>query len=213
MKTRFLPLLIAALLLSGATSEARSRRHFHSGPMRAPVPRDRGSEDDGGPLARSRGLSQVESAAVGAVLAEIAGSHAAAADANAAPPPARRYSPDYYRVYSHRTQMAGARQRVAVKPAAATSQPVPATPVVAAKPAAVAAKRVAIAPPASKAPKVIPAPVAAVTAPVATRKRVAVAPAPTGTRTAFAPQPMATKVPPPAPPASGVTPVRAVFRN
>ena len=217
MKTRFLPILFVVLLLSAATSEARSQRH---GRRPSEIALGAANDDGGGPLARSRGLSQAESTAVGTVLAEIASSHAAAADAAAANIPARRLSPDYYRAYAHRTQATGAKQRVAVKPAAtkppvlAAVPPVPAPPpVVVAKPTVVAAKRVAVAPPVIKAPKVIPPPVVAVKAPVAVRQRVAVAPSPTETRMAFAPRTVAAKVPPPVPQANAVTPVRAVFGN
>jgi hypothetical protein len=226
MKIRFVPILLAALLLSVATSEARSRRHPHKPADVALGP----DSDGGGPLARSRGLSQVESEAVGAVLAEIAGSPASAADAGAANVPNPRYSPDYYRVYSHRTQMAGAKQRVAIKPPEAKPQTVAATPPNAAKPAVVAklpvapkptvpakqpmvaAKRVAVAP-AVKSPTIYLAAAATVKAPSAARQQVAVATPATGVRMAFAPRTAKAKTPPPAPQATVETPIRAVFRD
>lgn len=83
---------------------------------------------------RDRGLSVVESQAVGQVVDQVSRASAPSGQTSAAP--TRRYSPDYYRVYSRRQQQqAGAAQRVAVaaapKPAAsvvATPTPKPATP-------------------------------------------------------------------------------------
>lgn len=203
MKIRFLPILIAALLLSVATSEARSRRHPRHRPEPAEVALGAADSDGGGPLARSRGLSQAESAAVGVVLAEIASSRAGAGDAAAASNTARRLSPDYYRVYSHRMPTTGVKQRVAVKPPEAKPQAVAAVPPVPAPPPVVVAQRVAVAPAAIKPPKVIPAPVVAVKAPLGTGIRMAFAP-----RTA-----VVAKAPAPAPRTTARTPVRAAFRD
>ena len=171
MKIRFLPIFVAALLLSAAASEARGRRHPHYAPRRTEVVRESASADEGGPLARSRGLSQGESSAVGTVLAEIASSHAPAADA-AANVPARRLSPDFYRVYSHRLQAAGAARRVAV--AAPATKPLPAAAPAPApvKPPVVAVRKVETVAPVVKVNVVAPPPAPVQPAP---KLRVAVA--------------------------------------
>jgi hypothetical protein len=189
MKPRFLPLLIATLAVSAATSEARPRRHGRHPLKPAEIALgNRDADDGGGPLARSRGLSQAESAAVGSVVAEIANSAAADAASSA---PTRRLSPDYYRVY-HRPPPTVAKPHVAAKAATTpTSAPTPQAAVVK-KPAVAIAK---------------PAPTAsvAVKPPVAARQRVAVAP---GSRKAAA------KTPPPTTTTTNpVKPIRAVFRD
>jgi hypothetical protein len=175
MNTRILFLLSAALLVSAATSEARGRRYRSHAPERAV---ESSSADEGGPLARSRGLSQGESTAVGVVIAEIASSSSSAGDA-AANAPQRRLSPDYYRVYAHRGQAPGTKQRVATKPAAATPQP-PAP--------ALAKAATTLAPPAPTPP---PAPVAKrlVAAPVNPPPPAPVKPAPKPKIAAVAPTP------------------------
>jgi hypothetical protein len=186
MKIRILPVILALLLGSVAVSEAR-RRAMDSG---------------GGGLARERGLSQGESAAVAEVVREAA---SGSGSAGAAPGlPARRYSPDYYRVYAQQHAAAAGAKRVAAAPkttptpvppkpaqkvAAAPPTPKPVVkvaavkppptpkPVLKAPPAPVIARRVLVAPPTPK-PAIVkakPAP-----APVASAKakplRVAVLP-------------------------------------
>jgi len=90
----FLSLLVlSALLISAAPSEARSRR-------RGSVERDSGdyAGSGGGGMARDRGISVAESAAIGRIIQEIASSPAPKPDATGNPQ--RKRSTDYYRVYA-----------------------------------------------------------------------------------------------------------------
>lgn len=161
MKIPFLLFFVVALLLSLATSEARSRRYR--------------SQDGGGPLSRSRGLSQGESAAVGAVLAAATN---LPAEATAPHVPARRLSPDYYRVYSRRMQATATPQRVAaVATPTPKPRPTPAPAPVVVKPPVPKVRKVAVPAPAPKgrvAAKPVPAP--AKPTPVTVRRVAAVAP-------------------------------------
>jgi|GEM_PF-6810047 len=101
------------LLLSGATpSEARRR------------------SGSSGALASERGLSTVESQAAGAVIAATASGAGSAADGPVLP--ARRFSPDYYRVYHQRIQAA---KSAAPAPKIAAATPTPRPRVAAAAPA------------------------------------------------------------------------------
>ena len=92
----FLSLLVfAALLLTAAPSEARSRR--------SPSANSSGEYSGGGGgggLARDRGISSTEATAIGAVIQEIA--HSPAPKPNADGTPKRKRSADYYRVYAKR---------------------------------------------------------------------------------------------------------------
>jgi len=170
MPLRTLSALLFILLLSTAPSEARRRA---------------GSGRVG--LSSERGLSQAESQAAGVVLAETA---SGASATNAAPElPARRYSPDYYRVYHQRVQAAAVKKvpvsTPAPKPAPSRPQPKAPAPTPAPKITRVAAPTPKPVPPAPPARPVV--------------KRVAVAaPKPTPKPTP-APKPVARRVavPPP----------------
>ncbi len=138
----------------------------------------------GGGLSSNRGISSAESLAISAVLKETAGGRAAT-DGTAPAPRSGRYSPDYYRAYSQRHQMAAGTRRVAtappppakpkaarLAPRVAAAAPTPMKPVPA-KPGRVAvAPRAAVIPPAPVKP-VPPKPIRVAVAP-----RVAMAPVP-----------------------------------
>ena len=200
MKNHFVPIMIAALLISVAPSQARSRHRYRNTEEGGSTAEPQTRSYSGGGLSSNRGISNAESLAISAVLKEAAGARATTGDGALPAPRSGKYSPDYYRVYAQRHQMVSGTRRVAVATPAAAA-PTPATPVIA-KPTRVAvAPRVVVpTPPPVK-------PVVAMPRRVAVAPRVAIAPpVPVQplinkpTRVAVAPR-VAVAVPPPVMPA------------